>query len=256
MWCGLTFLERNLADSWCAALFFHSLHTTMSSERSEGLTHLLVLDFEATCDDNRSFGPTEIIEFPVVFVELASRSIVHEFHTYVRPVAIPELTPFCTQLTGIEQSTVDGGVLLEEALSGLRQAMTEVLGEDPDPSSFVFVTCGDWDLKTMLPKEVKRKNLASSVPPGMDQWCNIKHVFSSVTGVRARGMKGMLDHLGLELVGRHHSGIDDSRNIAALALNLLEAAPPSTSPSELFKARKATPKPTRGRGRNRQVKQS
>jgi len=239
--------------------YFSSISTGVANMSSSGgLTHLLVLDFEATCDDNRSFGPTEIIEFPVVFVELGSRSIVHEFHTYVRPVAIPELTEFCTELTGIEQSTVDGGILLEEALDGLRQAMAEVLGEDPDPSSFVFVTCGDWDLKTMLPKEVKRKNLASSVPPEMEQWCNIKHVFSSVTGVRARGMSGMLDHLGLDLVGRHHSGIDDSRNIAALALKLFELAEdksPSTDASKLFQARKAVPRPTRGKGRNRQVQQ-
>lgn len=36
------------------------------------------------------------------------------------------------------------------------------------------------------------------------------------------GMTDMLDWCGLKMVGRHHSGIDDSRNIANVALKLLE----------------------------------
>ena len=35
-------------------------------------------------------------------------------------------------------------------------------------------------------------------------------------------MKEMLDYLGLELDGRHHSGIDDSLNIAKIALKLMQ----------------------------------
>ena len=35
-------------------------------------------------------------------------------------------------------------------------------------------------------------------------------------------MPHMLELTGLELEGRHHSGIDDSRNIARVALKLLE----------------------------------
>ena len=35
-------------------------------------------------------------------------------------------------------------------------------------------------------------------------------------------MKEMLDYLGLQLDGKHHSGIDDSLNIAKIALKLME----------------------------------
>ena len=35
------------------------------------------------------------------------------------------------------------------------------------------------------------------------------------------GMAGMLRALDLELVGRHHSGIDDARNIARIVITLL-----------------------------------
>lgn len=34
--------------------------------------------------------------------------------------------------------------------------------------------------------------------------------------MKAYGMTGMLERLGMEVKGRHHSGIDDSRNIARI----------------------------------------
>ena len=42
-----------------------------------------------------------------------------------------------------------------------------------------------------------------------------------VTGVHPRGMTCMLDHFGLKLEGRHHSGIDDCRNIARVCACML-----------------------------------
>ena len=33
----------------------------------------------------------------------------------------------------------------------------------------------------------------------------------------------MFESCGLELEGRHHSGIDDAKNIARIAINLLES---------------------------------
>merc|ERR1719453_2079952 len=41
------------------------------------------------------------------------------------------------------------------------------------------------------------------------------------TGRRAGGMAEMLSTLGMELIGRHHSGIDDARNIARILVELL-----------------------------------
>lgn len=42
-------------------------------------------------------------------------------------------------------------------------------------------------------------------------------------GTKPFGMKGMLEHLSLELKGRHHSGIDDCRNIAQVVDALIKA---------------------------------
>ena len=57
---------------------------------------------------------------------------------------------------------------------------------------------------------------------------NIKELFPAPEGwkgkgkYRARGMTDMLDSLGLELEGRHHSGIDDTLNIARVVVELLQ----------------------------------
>ena len=45
----------------------------------------------------------EIIEFPVVVIDVKKKKIKSIFHTYVKPVIDPVLTQFCFDLTGITQ---------------------------------------------------------------------------------------------------------------------------------------------------------
>ena len=49
--------------------------------------------------------------------------------------------------------------------------------------------------------------------------------FQALTGTKGRSMKTMLRDLQLELDGRHHSGIDDSRNIANILRTLAQRDP-------------------------------
>jgi len=65
--------------------------------------YFLVLDFEATCDYKRPLEPQEIIEFPCLKMNARSLEVESTFHRFVRPVAHPQLTPFCIELTGITQ---------------------------------------------------------------------------------------------------------------------------------------------------------
>jgi len=90
-----------------------------------------------------------------------------------------------------------------------------------DPKTFTFVTCGNWDLKTMLPLQVNLSQL--SCPPYLASWINLKEAFGLFYGIhRPGGMTDMLERLNIPLVGRHHSGIDDSRNIAEVLKKMLE----------------------------------
>ena len=99
-------------------------------------------------------------------------------------------------------------------------------------SEFVFLSCGDFDAWALM-WEAKYKNFF--VPNYLKRWINIKKVFprhfydkqakkiekfgdlskqKNVIG----GMTWMLNICGLELVGWHHSGIDDTVNIAWVCL--------------------------------------
>ena len=87
---------------------YRKLDGSSSSERKESeagggpenLQFLLVLDFESTCWEEKSFAPAEIIEFPVVLMSLRTGEVLSQFHHYVIPVENPRLSPFCRNLTG------------------------------------------------------------------------------------------------------------------------------------------------------------
>lgn len=182
----------------------------------------LVLDFEATCDNQVKLRPQEIIEFPVLKVNAKTMQIEATFHSYIQPDVHTNLTPFCTELTGITQAMVDGRPSLKSTLKIFHQWMSDNGLLDHSINS-CFVTCGDWDLKTMLPEQCRYLNLP--VPHYFKRWVNIKRIFEAATGRRASGMPQMLKNLGLELEGRHHSGIDDSKNIARILARLAEKVP-------------------------------
>jgi inhibitor of KinA sporulation pathway (predicted exonuclease) len=182
-------------------------------------THLIVLDFEAQCLDGvPKPRPQEIVEWPLVVVDIESRAVVDEFHTFVKPTAHPNVFPFTTQLTGVTQADVDGGVEIDEAMS-LADAF--IAKYNDDEMRALVVTCGHWDLRTALFDECRFKRFA--VPRSLKQWCNVKLIFQQHYKLpKPLGMDGMLQHLKMELIGRHHSGIDDARNIARLVIRLLE----------------------------------
>mmetsp|Transcript_21507 Transcript_21507/g.54996 ORF Transcript_21507/g.54996 Transcript_21507/m.54996 type:complete len:227 (+) Transcript_21507:1-681(+) len=183
-------------------------------------TYFAVLDFEATCEDGDRKWPNEIIEFPTVLIDAATLKTVDEFRTFVKPVLNPQLTPFCTKLTGITQDQVDEGLTIQDTMAAY-QVWCHKHGLTPENT--LFVTCGDWDLNRMLPAQLKYDHSTMEIDPIFHKWCNIKKIFGELRGQgRPGGMTAMLDGLQLPLVGRHHSGIDDCRNIARILCKLVE----------------------------------
>ncbi|GMR47956.1 hypothetical protein PMAYCL1PPCAC_18151 [Pristionchus mayeri] len=180
--------------------------------------YLLVLDFEATCLRNSKIQPyQEIIEWPVAKLNCSNLEVESIFHTYVRPTARPELSTFCTELTGIIQGMVDTAQPLPEVLTAFDRWMKN---EGLHEKSFIFVTCGDWDLKDQLRNEAMKKNLI--LPTYFSSWINIKKSVCELTGVFPKGMKDILNYVEIELQGRHHSGIDDVKNIVEITRWLLK----------------------------------
>lgn len=187
---------------------------------STQFTHAIVLDFEATCDDQSRPSPQEIIEFPSVLLSLDTLEILDEFESFVRPVHHPALSDFCMELTSIRQADVDGAPVFPDVLDDHR---TWLDGHGLNEDSALMVTCGDWDLGTMLPAQCPVSDPpVEALAPIYTRWLNVKRSYCDVTGrSKAPGMSGMLRERDLALVGRHHRGIDDCRNIAALLADLM-----------------------------------
>jgi len=189
------------------------------SESAKKIDCFVVLDFEATCSDNStSTTPQEVIEFPSILVDANTRTVVSVFQVYVKPIFHPQISKFCTELTGITQEQVDAGIPFLEAMKKHKDWLdSHVKFSEPN---FTFVTCGDWDLKTMLPMQCSL--LGEKVPQYFKNWVNLKIPFSQfIKCKKVNGMTDMLAKLNLELIGRHHSGIDDCKNIARILIELL-----------------------------------
>ncbi|XP_046546929.1 ERI1 exoribonuclease 3-like isoform X1 [Haliotis rubra] len=213
---------QNIRNSVTCRSWFRSVYRKMaSSSQTSGqlFDFLLVLDFEATCAPRgETLQPQEIIEFPCLKVNTQTGDVESQFHQYVRPRVHPQLTDFCTELTGIIQDMVDGQPHLEAVLEMFDGWMAKEGLLDGKTTS-AFVTCGDWDLRTMLPGQCRHFNITPKAY--FSKWINIKKSCAEATSVFPRGMMGMLSMLHLQHTGRHHSGIDDCTNIAAAVKELI-----------------------------------
>ena len=72
--------------------------------------YFCVLDFEATCWNNKERHIREIIEFPSILYKVTPKNniiYISEFSEFVKPTINPILSDFCTQLTGITQDQVN-----------------------------------------------------------------------------------------------------------------------------------------------------
>lgn len=167
-------------------------------------TYYLVVDLEATCDDRGSIPreESEIIEIGAVLVDGATLRSVGEFQTFVRPVAHPILTPFCTELTTITQAEVDAAPVFPAAAARLAAFGAGTL----------WGSWGAYD-RNQLDADARRHG----IPTPLGRHINIKELFARAAGDRrTMGNRAVLRRVGITATGTHHRGIDDARNIARL----------------------------------------
>ena len=181
--------------------------------------YLLVLDFEANSEKHKRIQPVqEIIEFPIVALDTKTNEIMEDkiFHHYVKPTET-EMTPFITELTGITKDMVAKGKPLEEVINLSLKFIKENFKED----EICFITCGDFDFRC-LAREAKFKKI--DLPLVLRKYINIKEVFKCCFNFKEDkcSMTDMLGFLNLKLDGKHHSGIDDSKNIAKILQEILK----------------------------------
>jgi 3'-5' exoribonuclease 1 len=167
----------------------------------------LVIDLEATCDDQGSIPreETEIIEIGAVLVDPVTLAPLGEWQSFVRPLRHPQLTPFCTQLTSITQADVASAPTFPVAITGLAHFVS---GHDA-----LFCSWGEYD-RNQFRRDGARHGVRA--PLGQDH-LNLKAEFSRVNGIASKlGVGQALARAGLRFEGTAHRGIDDARNIARL----------------------------------------
>ncbi|XP_029644968.1 3'-5' exoribonuclease 1 [Octopus sinensis] len=205
----------------------HRLRAVNSSLVKEtGFEFLIVIDFEATCTPYNVNFKHEIIEFPIILIDVQQKKIVDKFHAYCKPTINPQLTKFCIELTGITQETVNNAqtfpLVMSQALQWLlsKGLLTSVSNSSHRRNKFAIVTDGPWDMGRFLYYQCQYSGV--QFPRWARRWINIRRRYESFYSCKkVGGLKGMLEMMGMSFEGQLHCGLDDAYNIARIALRLM-----------------------------------
>eukprot|EP00927_Polykrikos_kofoidii_P048694 TRINITY_DN42921_c0_g1_i1.p1 TRINITY_DN42921_c0_g1~~TRINITY_DN42921_c0_g1_i1.p1 ORF type:complete len:1238 (-),score=262.82 TRINITY_DN42921_c0_g1_i1:164-3442(-) len=192
---------------------------------------LLLLDLEGGGNQDGRDGEDEIIEVPVVALCQQSGQELGRFHRFVRPGYWDREAQSMRER--FKPSCFNGESTAEPfaaVIASLLAWIASLLGKTRDTlsnESFLFVTCGNWDVKTALPRQ-------SAMPGGVDlptqellfsRWCNLKEAFRDhyklSQNAAPTGMRGMLKRLKIPLSGQHHLGMDDVTNLLKILSQMI-----------------------------------
>ncbi|MCP3655429.1 MAG: exonuclease domain-containing protein [Herbaspirillum sp.] len=169
----------------------------------------LIVDLEATCSDDGSISAEEMetIEIGACWVDREGQ-VIDQFQTFVRPTTNVVLTPFCTELTGIQQGDVEKA----DPFSVAARSLSEFAKQRLSPDVF-WLSWGMYDRR-----QITRESLASNIEdplPFAHQ--NAKRLFAKTQKIgKEVGMVRACTLAKLELKGAHHRALDDAKNIARL----------------------------------------
>ncbi len=171
----------------------------------------IIVDLEATCwEHEKNREKMEIIEIGAVRMN-SKLEILDDFESFIRPFASPILSDFCTKLTTITQKQVDTAELFPVVFPKFLQWI-----EKPE---YWLCSWGNYDFR-QFQTDCTRHNMA--FPFQKEKHINLKEKMATVKKIKPCGMSKALEFFGLPLIGTHHRGIDDARNIAKIAQILLK----------------------------------
>lgn len=174
---------------------------------------LLVLDLESTCYERGKEPPnffSEIIEIGAVLLNLETLKLEWDFQAIVKPTLHPLLSDFCRQLTTITQEEIEKGIPLVEAFENLKSKLKN--------ENYIFASWGFYDQR-----QIQRNCTKFQIPyPFGPEHISLKHEFGKWMKTKPMGMAGALKMLQLPLLGTHHRGLDDARNISSIAVAMIQ----------------------------------
>lgn len=167
---------------------------------------VLIIDIENTCMHEAERPENyhgQIIEIGAAWVT-PTGEVLEKFSTLVQ--AENPVTEFCTELLGITQADVDGGLLFADAMQALAEFATR-------HSSRTWGSWGAADLKS-LNHDCAHHGLES--PLAGWEHRNIKKEWAKARKIKQVGMKKALEIARIDLEGPHHRALSDVLNIVKL----------------------------------------
>ncbi|XP_061850082.1 3'-5' exoribonuclease 1 isoform X3 [Colius striatus] len=155
--------------------------------------YICVVDFEATCEEgNPPEFIHEIIEFPIVLL-----------NTHTLEIDIVDKADTFPQV-------------LQNVIEWMRQR------ELGTKYTYSMLTDGSWDMSKFL--NIQCRSSRIKYPSFAKKWINIRKSYGNFYKVPRNQTKLtiMLEKLGMNYDGRPHSGLDDSKNIARIAIRMLQ----------------------------------
>lgn len=178
------------------------------------LRKILVVDLEATCwanDPEKQQRVSEIIEIGGAVLNTSTLKIEKAFDHYVWPIDHPEITCFCTELTGITEK------ILEKNGQDFHTRCYQILQYCKDNG---IVTWGSWGNYDRAKVETQCLNYKDY--PFPYNHINIKILEAMVVGRRGgKSVTRALENWGLKFEGRPHNGYDDAYNIARILREII-----------------------------------
>ena len=172
----------------------------------------VIVDLEWTCCDDNSI-PSEESEI----IEIGAVALSHqwdtlgEFGILVKPEHHPQLTPFCSKLTGISQAMVDNAKSFFDVYHVL-DIWCDLFGKP------VFCSWGNSDWKIInRAYNARLRNVADTFDGPIDLSRLFRRKYHRLCGHRKA-----MTLLGMTEEGPRHRGLVDARNIARMAPLLLE----------------------------------
>ena len=167
----------------------------------------IVYDLEATCWEGQPHADKqEIIEWAAFLIDDFGEQ-VDEFQSFVRPVLAPYLSPYCKQLTGIQQHEVQNAPLFKEVL----QAFWDWL--PPGGEELLYVNWGKYD-PLFIKADCRQHDMDENwLEPILD----LKKSYQKYKGLHSPvGLQAAITAEGMDFEGVAHRAYWDAYNLTEL----------------------------------------
>jgi len=169
----------------------------------------IVYDLEATCWEGQ---PTEMVQEIIEIGALKINQygeVESRFNSFVRPILHPNLSSFCTNLTSIDQISINRADTFPEVVDDFKDWAGIF-----DDEACLFCSWGSFD-KRILVQDLHLHDMESDwVEPNH---LNIRRQYHDMRRWKTyKGLKKVVEMEGFEFTGTYHRALSDAENLAKI----------------------------------------